>query len=312
MRDTLRYVSSARECAIDVPWSGPACIICLQPRQLTREHVIPAALGGRLTARFLCKDCNSRLGHAHEGDVKRDPVVRRLAAKLHADIPHLSQRLEAGQTYVTLGPGVPAKGKLRDGQFVVHATKLPDGSLIQATSVAAKSIRKMLARDGLSKTEIAVALQRFDDAPENTRVGLSANTEIIKWSVTGLTPSLEGPLLNLLVPMKSAYEFLALHAGPAIYQQTPTLQGIRNALCGGTVPPPDVEVERMHAPDAKPFHGLIFEGNSPYAKVQVRLFGQLAFRVHFRRLSVSGPRAMYTHDLTSNEEHIRQLPQIDA
>jgi hypothetical protein len=62
------------------------------------------------------------------------------------------------------------------------------------------------------------------------------------------------------------------------------------------------EVERLHAPDANPFHGLVFEGNLPYAKVQVRLFGQLAFRVHFKRLAVHGPRGMYTHDLRSNEE----------
>jgi hypothetical protein len=145
-------------------------------------------------------------------------------------------------------------------------------------------------------------MKRFDDAPENTKVALSTNTEVVKWSVTGLAPSLGGPLLSPLIPMKSAYEFLALHVGPAIYQQTPPLEGIRNALRTDALPPSDVEVERLHAPDANPFHGLVFEGNLPYAKVQVRLFGQLAFRVHFKRLAVHGPRGMYTHDLRSNEE----------
>jgi len=56
--------------------------------------------------------------------------------------------------------------------------------------------------------------------------------------------------------------------------------------------------------DSTPFHGILFEGNNPYATVQVRLFGQFAFRVHFKTLSVDGPRFFYTHDLTADEEHV--------
>jgi hypothetical protein len=134
--------------AVDLPWPSPECIACLRPRELTLEHVIPAALGGKLTARFLCKACNSQLGHTHEGNAKRDRTFAGWAAKLHSDIPRLSQSLEFGQTYITLGPGVPAKGNLRGDRFVLHATRLADGSLIQATSAAAKSLPKLLVRDG--------------------------------------------------------------------------------------------------------------------------------------------------------------------
>ena len=45
-------------------------------------------------------------------------------------------------------------------------------------------------------------------------------------------------------------------------------------------------IERLHAPANKPFHGLCFEGNDPYAKVQVRLFGKLACRIHLNHLAV--------------------------
>ena len=119
-------------------------------------------------------------------------------------------------------------------------------------------------------------------------------------------------MLNPLIPVKSAYEFLALHVGTAIYQDTPPLKAIRKLLRDGGTDVQQAEIERLHAPDAKPFHGLVFEGNHPYAKVQVRLFGQLAFRVHFKRLSIAGPRGMYTHDLTSNEELVQQLPENDS
>ena len=141
---------------------------------------------------------------------------------------------------------------------------------------------------------------------------LSPTIEVVKWSVTGLKLSLDGPLLNPLVPAKSAYEFLALHVGTAIFQDTPPLRAIRSALISGRLEEDDLLVERLHAPEAKPFHGLVFEGNTPYAKVQVRLFGKLAFRVHFKRLSVAGVRGMYTHDLSANHESVSQLPPNDA
>ena len=54
----------------------------------------------------------------------------------------------------------------------------------------------------------------------------------------------------------------------------------------------------------EPFHGICFEGNDPYAKVQIRLFGWLVFRVHFLHLSIDGPQYEYTHQLDSGDEDI--------
>lgn len=184
--------------------------------------------------------------------------------------------------------------------------------MIQDTPLAALTVRKLLQREGLAPLEIEAALTRFMAAPDDTRVELSPNTEVVKWSITGLKLSLDGPLLNPLVPAKSAYEFLALHVGAAIYLDTPPLRAIRSALTSGCLDERDLLVERLHAPEAKPFHGLVFEGNTPYAKVQVRIFGKLAFRVHFKRLSVAGARGMYTHDLSANHEYVLQLPPNDA
>ena len=170
----------------------------------------------------------------------------------------------------------------------------------------------MLKREGLNANEIDSTLQRFNQTPDDTRMQLSPSIEVVKWSVKGLRPALDGPLLNELVPTKSAYEFLALHVGDAICQETPPLVAIRNALSNGLLNAQDIVVERLHAPEAKAFHGIVFEGNKPHAKVQVRLFGKLAFRVHFKRLSVAGSRGMYTHDLSTKNEFVVQLPPDDA
>ena len=147
-------------------------------------------------------------------------------------------------------------------------------------------------------------MRRLKDAPENTRVSLTQTLEVVKWSIESIQPTLDGPLLNLVVPLKIAYEFLALHLNDAVYQDLPALAAVRSALASNSIDTTHLLIERLHAPIAKPFHGIVFEGNDPHATVQVRLFGKLAFRIHFKTLSVGGPRFVYTHDLIDNEEHV--------
>lgn len=297
---------------MQVPWTYPQCVVCLDANTLTLEHLISKAVGGRLTARFLCKRCNSRLGHVLEGSVKTDPTIRLLVRSMGTRIPALAERVETGQQYHVKGQGPPSRALFKGGQLRVLSAKLPDGSLIQDTRDAARTISNMLRRDGVGEEEISAALKRFRDAPDDHKVELSHSITAVKWSVAEQEPSLDGALVNPLVPVKSAYEFLALHLQSAVYERAPPLDAVREALATGAMDEQHLQVERLHAPEATPFHGLVFEGNSPYAKVQVRLFGRLAFRVHFKCLSVGGPRGMYTHDLESNVEDLHELPPNDA
>ena len=108
-------------------------------------------------------------------------------------------------------------------------------------------------------------------------------------------------------PLKIAYEFLALHLGTAVYTDAPPLAELRKVLRQGVENHTCFSVERLTASDYKPFHGLVFEGNDPYAKVLIRLFGWLAFRVHFKHLAVGGDRFQYTHLLDSNEVDWRKF-----
>lgn len=244
------------------------------------------------------------MGHLFEGSAKADPSIRLLASRLATKVPRLAEKLSEGQGYISSGPGGKAMGYLKDGEFVTRSRKLDDGSLIQHTPEAAKSIRRMLERANYDEGSISESLQRLERAPENTRVTLAGGLEVVKWSIERIEPAPGGPLLSPMVPLKSAYEFLALHLNSAVYEEVPALAATRYALSGGPVDPTHLLIERLHAPMARPLHGIAFEGNSPYAKVQVRLLGQLAFRVHFKTLSVGGPRFVYTHDLEANTEHV--------
>ena len=231
---------------------------------------------------------------------------------MRAKIAAVAESVEAGQRYEVKGQGPASTALLKNGQLRVRADRLSDGSLIQDTRQAANTIEKILRRDGMGEEAITAAMQRFDAAPENARVELTPSIAAVKWSVEKLEPSLDGPLLNPAVPAKTAYEFLALHLEGAIYDRSPCLDAIRAALATGRIDERYIQVDRLHAPEAKPFHGIVFEGNSPYAKVQVRLFGKLAFRVHFKFLSVGGSRGSYIHDLETNEEDIIEMVPNDA
>lgn len=228
-------------------------------------------------------------------------------AELSSSIPALARDISEGQSFVSKGPGGSSRGRIKQGSFIVSAEKLADGSLIQPTNHGRNSIKKKLEKEQRSEIEIKDALYLFDSAQENTQIMLSPTLEAIKWTVETIEPSLDGAILNPIAPLKSAFEFLALHLGTAIYDNNTTLTEVRSALIGNPINDSHIKIERLHAPIAKPFHGLLFEGNDPYAKIQVRLFGKLAFRVHFLHLSVGGSRYMYTHDLSKNTEDVVAL-----
>lgn len=287
---------------IRIPWPTARCIICLADTSMTDEHLIPQSLGGRLTASFLCKKCNSELGSRYEAPAREDPSVRLLMDELSMQAPKLANQVFEGQRYIGASAAGDAPGYVKAGNFVVRAHSKDDGSLVQTDSDARKTVEKILRRQGYDGPLLAEALDRLDRAPENETVSLSPCLDVVKWEITGVRPNLAGPMINPIVAVKVAYEFLAGHLGTTVYKDDPPLVEARRALIEGTIDESWVSVERLEANKSRPIHGIVFEGNSPHAKVQIRLFGKLAFRVHFRRLAVGGLRAQYTHDLSTNRE----------
>ena len=282
-------------------WTGERCILCLKEAPLSSEHLIPDALGGVLTCDFLCKDCNSTLGSSFEAQAKKDPDIQVARHKLQGQISdELAEKLYDGQSVLIQGPGGQEPGKIRKGEPRVNPRRVEESvpgitSYIQPADIAMKSEKKMMKEEGIDENSIAKVLRMVDEAPSDRKVTLTPNLEVIKWSHETITLDLSNnKTMSPLVPFKIAYEFLACHVGTAIYNENQLLNQLRAALREGTKDDPCFKVERLFASEYKPFHGICFEGNDPHARVQIRLFGHLAFRVHFLRLSVSGPRWIYT------------------
>lgn len=262
-------------------------------------------MGGVLVVPFLCSRCNSRLGTRVEAAARSDPSVRIAAYNLADRLPSLAKTLAERQAYIADSVPGRVRGHVKNDEFRVRSTQAPDESLILPTPDAREAIATILRRAGFDAPFRNDAIRLFDEADENTRVRLAPGLEVVKWSIAKLEPLLEGPLMDPVVPLKIAFEFLACHLGTAVYDEAAPLKEIRRTLNGAVVNAAHVTVERLHAQNYEPFHGIVFEGNEPHSRVQIRLFGWLAFRVHFLQLAIGGPRFEYTHNLASGREHLR-------
>lgn len=116
-----------------------------------------------------------------------------------------------------------------------------------------------------------------------------------------------GVHLSPLVPLKIAYEFAVLIMGLPLLKQQQQLDEIGEALVARNRTSSAFKVEELMAKDYHPIHGIMLEGSNPHVVMQVRLFGRLAYRVHFRRLAFDMKPLAYTHDLSTGKEWTNRI-----
>ncbi len=288
---------------MNVNWVGNRCILCLETKPLSKEHIIPASIGGVLTSKFVCGECNSHLGSEVEARIRSDPAIRLATSHLREAIPSLALKLQERQPFIVRGGTGKEPAFVKNGEVRIRTRRANDGSLIQPSDDARITIAKILEKCGSSAVDIQDALFKLDHSEPNSRIEIHPALDAIRWVPNGAEPDLSNSeSANPLVPLKIAFEFLALHLGRAIYEDVHHYEGIRAALRDGEVLAKSFKIERLQAVAYKPFHGLCFEGNSPHTTIQIRLFGKLAFRVHFLRIATKRPRYIYTHDLGTGRE----------
>ena len=293
---------------MNIEWTGKRCILCLKEVPLSREHIIPKAIGGILTCSFLCKECNSSLGTRVDAEVKKDPRIRFAVDNLQSDIPDLAHKFMEGQPYILQVGSRPERGKFRKGELRVTTRQTKEGALIQPSDEGYKSNERILQKRGIGETHIQEALRRLDEAEKNEVVELAPDRIAIKRSVEKVELDPRGSkLLTPLFPLKIGYEFLALLLGTAICKRDSALDELRIALRQGIEDHPSFWLEECVL-EPELFHSLSLETNRPYAHVLIKLFGGITFRVHFRRLAINHPRLSYQHDLVTNQEGIYRHP----
>lgn len=296
---------------MNVPWERRRCILCLASADLTEEHIIPRQIGGRLTAHFLCKPCNDRLGAHVEALVKRDHAIRLAVEHLKGRIPELAPAILHDQPYMASGEGGVTRGRFSRGTFRVDSRRNADGSLIQPTPDARDSIARLLTKRGLSAENIQAALARFDSSPLNQMVQLAPGLATVKWRIDRIEPALDGPALSEPALLKMAYEFFACHMGEAVYHESPQLAALRAGVFASTLDAEHLAVEYLTTREYSPLHTLSLEGR-PHVVVTIRIFGWILFRVHFRRIGLAAPTFRYACLLDTGDEVCEVVPSSNA
>jgi HNH endonuclease len=286
----------------EIPWLGDACIVCLESDQLSLEHVIPNALHGGLTCRFLCSACNSRFGSKIDAKAKSDPAIRTAARALEKSVPRMVADIEEGQRYLIHTDVAMLHGLKRGDEFRGTWHKMPDGSSIAPEKNAIESLRGRMRSEGLGGDAIEAAIARYMAAEPGEIVDMSPTWAAKKLAAYLAGPDLQAPNADPLLFVKIAYEFMALLVGRSIYDRNPHLDELRDVLKNLRRDSDAFQVEVLSANDDAPFHGIAFEGNLPHATFQIRLFGKSAYRVHLKRIAVEHKLITYTHDLESGEQ----------
>ena len=286
-----------------LPWPDPRCILCLgADAPLTKAHVIPQAIGGRLAARFLCARCNSTLGGKVEAGLKRDPQVR-LAIEALKSVPAI-MKMRDGQLFVGRARTLHVRAKARGGTYQLLPSPQQDGSLVVDADDARDQIAKTLSRRGATEKQINEAIGAHDAPAEGQRVDVAPGFAIRKGSFAGFDPSLSSPLVPDLCAVSIAYLWAALAVGKAIYG--PALDPVRRALRGGDAAA-SFGVEPLRAAcDYEPWHGLVVQRSKPNLVAQIRLFGQIAWLVHFAQVALVADASSipgYRLDLADCSDH---------
>jgi hypothetical protein len=284
---------------LKVAWGGTRCIICLEPGRLSEEHLVPASLGGILASEFVCKACNDRFGHGFEAVARQSPAIRIAAHNLKGDLPDLAKAIESKQAYIVR---VPDPGlEFRTAAGLRARGRAPDGSLLVPAEDAPVVISQMMKRRGSGAQEVAQALSTLARLPVGQRASLGEEIEVVNWDQVSAQMDLSrGPTLSNLVPLKAAYEFASLLIGPAVYDIQP-LDRIRKILFEQDDTAASDLVAFTYAGGYRPFHGLLFEGNAPEARLALRLFGRLAYRVTLPSIAIDAPAFSATMYLQSGE-----------
>ncbi|MFA3918496.1 HNH endonuclease [Ruegeria hyattellae] len=282
-----------------IEWEHPACITCLGSKELSLEHVIPDSLGGILTSRFLCRECNSLFGSTFEAAARLAPELRKAASGLGPDLTQLKEKLERGAEYQSQFGDLTSRAKVRkDGNTGVLSLK--DGSIVVPEEDTLTQIRSRIQKRGGTASQVEEAISRWRDAPVGQDVELVEGLHVKKWEDHPSSPTYSEPPLSPLVPLKTAYEFAALLIGGKIYDQA--FDPLRTVLLDQDEELAEEMVEYMRADKPDAFHGIAFDGNIGGARFQIRLFGLLAYRVSFPSIGIKLPPVVYTHRLDTGED----------
>lgn len=161
------------------------CFSCLQPSLLTREHLIPQALGGRLKRNLYCASCNNEFGNSIDAELVK--TFGRWATMLQLSRDRGSNRSfvvkEVGTGLALLFDGE----KLSRKDPIVRVTKDKGKSVeVDVTARSAKELEEIMKslRSKYKLSSDGKTFQTGRQGPVDTTYEIVIDTVLIRRAVT--------------------------------------------------------------------------------------------------------------------------------
>ncbi len=283
------------------------CILCLERPPDSREHLIPACVGGTLEALILCTPCNSKFGSDFVSQLKKDPTIRIAVQHLKGRIPEFASEFEKGLEFHAEGAGSVAVEVSRKGDtWKTKARKMNANDLIMDTEEVPEYIRNTLKKQGLSEPEIKSWVNRFAACENGEQLQLPTGDILIKNETTDPLPKLTEGFVDNRVPVLIAFEFLALCIGNSILG--PDFDAVRQYIrCG--MQTKQIEVLNKTSRKYDPAHTVRFHVENGTLAVFVQFFRWYVFEVRFRHISMPSKEIVYVEDVENKQRQIALSPE---
>jgi hypothetical protein len=183
------------------------CFTCKEPCALTKEHVIPQALGGRLKSNLYCKVCNENLGKEIDSEITKQfgKIATILKIKRERGNP---QPFEVVDIDRGINLGFDGETLSRRDRVVKKET---DGKTLKSADVTARSrkeLEKICAsiQDHYEVTGESKTFQELHSGPTDTYYEITIANTLIRRAVTKIAYSLLCVKMPENIIFSSAFE----------------------------------------------------------------------------------------------------------
>lgn len=275
------------------------CIVCTSRPIGHPEHILPQCIGGKLSADLLCDDCNHRFGTELVNTLCRDPLVQQLLVAMRHKIPKVYKKTYEQPTLIGKSEdGSIVRAKVFGNEIKVIGGKGANGSRIVDAKRVAKIIEDNLSGFGVDPETISEYVEKFQRRPEDRPLSLPSGETIIKKTLPPLINEDIGKTTDIRLPVLIAFEYLALHTGPGIFDAE--FDTIRDYIDKNIISD-RVNVESTLSDNYSPYHIIRIVPQSKDTSVEIRVFRRLVYSVQFKNYSYNGPDSVYMEDLEDNQ-----------
>lgn len=164
------------------------CYICMQKEADSEEHILPNAIGGKLTKKILCKECNEKYGSLYDSALARSLLFFSSFVKhpRRSSIPDLDCTLIADD-----GTQIPAKRNALNGslngilrnykknnnKYTISYRAIGDKAIKSIHKEIKHVIQRILKNNQLTQEKYKIECQKIEDTI-NTKINTS-NSQLV-------------------------------------------------------------------------------------------------------------------------------------